>query len=140
MIERRKEKRVYGIAVRRITGRIRPGYTVAVINLSPSGALVEGQRPFPPGRRVDVHLAEDGLRVLIRALVTHCFVALVDAESITYRAGLLFEERVESRERQTPVVYSVPELDRPVVPTPGQPLPWSMHQAAESPQETGGRP
>ena len=140
MIERRKENRVYGTALRRITGRIRPGYPVAVINLSPSGALVEGQRPFPPGRRVDVHLAEDGLRVLIRALVTHCFVALVDAESITYRAGLLFEEGVESRERQTPVGYSVPELDPPFVPICGQSLPWFMHREVAPAHERDGRP
>jgi hypothetical protein len=140
MMERRKEKRVNGAAVRRITGRIRPGYAVEVVNLSPSGALVEGQRPFPPGRRVDVHLAEDGLRVLIRALITHCSVALMDAESITYRAGLLFEERVESRERQTPGVYSMPEVDPPFVSTNEQSLPGFMYRAGEPAQESGERP
>lgn len=122
-MERRKEQRVNGAAVRRISGRIRPGYAVVVINLSPSGALVEGARPLPPGRRVDVHLVEDDLRLLVRALVIRCSVAALDADSITYRAGLVFEERVDVRERQTPSVYRVPELEAPFVPVRGQSLP-----------------
>jgi hypothetical protein len=108
-MERRKEKRVNGAAVQRIAGRIRPGYAVVVINLSPSGALVEGARPLPPGRRVDVHLAEDELRILVRAQVIRCSVAALDADSITYRAGLVFEARLEMRDQQTPRIDRVVE-------------------------------
>ena len=139
-MERRREKRVNGSSVRQITGRVRPGYAVTVINLSPSGALIEGQRPLPPGRRVDVHLAEDDLRILVRALVIRCSVASLDAGSITYRAGLSFEERVEARERQTPDVYHVPETRQPLVPHHGQSLPGFMNGTVERVSENGERP
>lgn len=139
-MERRKESRVTGAAVRQIVGRIRPGYAVAVINLSPSGALVEGARPLPPGRRVDVHLAEDGLRVLVRAQVVRCSVATLDADSIIYRAGLSFQERLEIRERQTPGVYAVPDQDPPLLPACGQSLPGFLNRPGERPSDHGKRP
>ena len=139
-MERRKEQRVNGASVLRITGRIRPGYGVVVINLSPSGALVEGHRPLPPGRRVEVHLAEDDLRVLVRALVIRCSVAALDADSITYRAGLVFEERVEVRERQTPAVYRVPGLEPAFGLRPGQSLPNFMSGSLERLADNGKRP
>jgi hypothetical protein len=138
-MERRKESRVNGAAVRQIVGRIRPGYAVAVINLSPSGALVEGARPLPPGRRVDVHLAEDGLRVLVRAQVVRCSVATLDADSIIYRAGLSFQERLEIRERQTPGVYTVPGQDPPLLPSCGQSLPGFLKRPVERASDHGKR-
>lgn len=140
MIERRKEKRVTGVAVQRIAGRVRPGYAVTVIDLSPSGARVEGLRPLPPGRRVDVHLAEDGLRILVRALVTRCAVAVLDADSIVYHAGLLFEERVDVRERQTQIVYRVPETDPSFAAPHGQTLPEPTERSLERVSENGNRP
>ncbi len=139
-MERRKESRVNGAAVRQIAGRIRPGYAVVVINLSPSGALVEGPRPLPPGRRVDVHLAEGDLRVLVRAQVIRCSVATLDADSITYRAGLSFHERLEISERQTPCVYAVPAKDPPLVPMSEQSLPAFLNREVERTSEHGKRP
>ena len=83
-------------SVRSRPARIRGSHDVIVINLSASGALIEGSRPLRPGARVEVHLAIDPRDPVLPARVARCLVAAIDAErGITYRAALSFERRCE---------------------------------------------
>jgi hypothetical protein len=75
--------------------RLRAGRELAVIDVSISGALVEGTTRLLPGTHVDVHLTAAQGRVLVRARVIRCAVWMVTAEVITYRGGLAFDAAVE---------------------------------------------
>jgi hypothetical protein len=91
--ERRSDPRSWG---RSLSARIRGGHDVMVINLSASGALIEGSRPLRPGARVEVYLAGDPPDAVLPARVARCLVAAIDAEhGITYHAALSFERRFE---------------------------------------------
>ena len=110
MSERRAARRSSGARVREIAGRVRAGQDISVLDLSPSGALVEGGRPLCPGARIDVQLSRDGDRVNVPARVVRCLVAAIDAnEGVRYHAGLAFERRlVWLGEDATPPVSGLP--------------------------------
>ena len=91
MNERRRDSRVNGPTVRRISALVRPGQWVLVLDLSSSGALVAGRRPLRPGARVDVYFDTDGHRAAMQATVARCNVAAMDADRVIYHAGLSFE-------------------------------------------------
>jgi hypothetical protein len=94
MTERRRDPRSSGSRVRSITARVRAGHDVIVLDLSASGALIEGARPLPPGARIEVHLWLDAVRFVVTAQVVRCLVAAIDSEQgITYQAALSFEQR-----------------------------------------------
>jgi hypothetical protein len=79
-----------------MTGRIRGGHEIGFVDLSASGALIEGARPLRPGARVEVHLAVETKHVVLSARVVRCLVAAIDAEQgITYHAALSFEPRID---------------------------------------------
>ncbi len=72
--------------------RVRPGCDVIVVDLSTTGALVEGQWRFRPGSRCELALAFASGDVLVRAKVARCFVArLGRLTPVRYRAALAFE-------------------------------------------------
>ncbi len=75
--------------------RLRAGRELAVINVSPWGALVEGATRLLPGTNVDVHVTATQGRVLVRARVTRCAVWTVTADLVFYRGALLFSTPVE---------------------------------------------
>jgi hypothetical protein len=75
--------------------RLRAGRELAVINVSFSGALVEGTTRLLPGTHVDVHLTASQGRVLVRARVVRCAVWAVTAEVIQYRGALAFSASVD---------------------------------------------
>ena len=108
--ERRRDRRTTG---GRLCARIRAGHRLVIIDLSVSGALVEGRRPLRPDSRVDVHLECDAQRALVGARVLRCSVAAIDAESgVTYRAALAFSELCEwIREAMSPPAHAVPGVD-----------------------------
>jgi hypothetical protein len=94
--ERRSDPRWSGPRVRSITARIRGGHDIEVVDLSASGALIEGARPLRPGARIEMHLAFDTQRFVLPARVIRCLVAAIDAEQgITYQAALSFERRFD---------------------------------------------
>jgi hypothetical protein len=101
--------------VRSIAARVRAGHDVVVLDLSPSGALIAGARPLPPGARIDVQLSVAASRFVITAQVVRCSVAAIDAEQgITYQAGLSFERRFEwACEEETLTVSHMPEAFGP---------------------------
>ena len=113
--ERRGDPRLSGPRVRSITARVRGGHDIAVVDLSTSGALIEGSRPLRPGGRVEVHLAFDSQRVILPARVERCLVAAIDADrGITYHAALSFERRFDWLcEEETRAVSSLHEVCSP---------------------------
>lgn len=110
MSDRRAARRASGGRVREIAGRVRAGQDLCVLDLSPSGALVEGGRPLRPGARIDVQLSCGGDRVNVPARVVRCLVAAIDAdEGVRYHAGLAFEQRlVWLGEDPTPAASALP--------------------------------
>jgi hypothetical protein len=90
---------------------VRPGHAVAVVDLSPSGALIEGGRPLRPGARVQVQLDAGGARAALSARVVRCLVAAIDADrGVTYRAALAFDERCALiGEQPAPPGYAIPD-------------------------------
>ena len=124
MKERRRDTRVAGPLVRRLSALVRPGQWVVVIDLSPSGALVAGRRPLRPGGGVDVYFHAEGHRAAVRATVVRCAVAAMDADRVIYHAGLSFEQRAEwVRERRTPDGSILPDASLMPVAEPVHPLP-----------------
>jgi hypothetical protein len=103
VLERRRTAR------RRVAGdeplsqiRLRAGRQLAVIDISDSGLLAEGEMRLLPGTHVDVHLVTDEGRLLIRSRVVRAFVCHVSSSTIRYRGALAFDRPVQTT-LQTPV-------------------------------------
>jgi len=75
--------------------RLRGGREVAVLDLSPGGALVEGETRLLPGTHVDVHVMTPSGRVLVRSRVVRAFVSDVSSERVVYRSALAFDRHVD---------------------------------------------
>jgi hypothetical protein len=106
-VERRREERM---AAQGASALVRPGQRLFVVDVSASGALVEGGRPLRPGSDIEVQLETDARGGMVAAHVTRCSVAALHGESgITYRAALSFSESCDwVREILTPKGYPVP--------------------------------
>lgn len=100
--DRRGEARLAPGALR---ARVRPGHTLAIVDVSAAGALVEAGCQLRPGARIEVHLERDDERRMVRATVSRCSVSAIDARvGILYRAALCFIDRCEwVREMADPV-------------------------------------
>jgi len=112
MSDRRQEPRVAGGGV---CARIRLGHRLLVIDVSTSGALVEGPCPLRPGARVEVQLDTEIRGSMIAARVTRCVVSAIDPDAgVTYRSALAFAESCDwVREATTLAGYQEPELTTP---------------------------
>jgi hypothetical protein len=75
--------------------RLRGGRELVVVNVSITGALVEGTARLLPGTHLDVHLTATQGRLLVRARVLRCAVYAMTADVITYRGALAFGEPVD---------------------------------------------
>ncbi len=75
--------------------RLRLGRELSVIDVSTSGALVQGTTRLLPGTNVDVHVTASRGRVLVRARVVRCAVWEVTADAVQYRGALAFSVPVE---------------------------------------------
>ena len=75
--------------------RLRLGRELSVIDVSTSGALVQGPTRLLPGTHVDVHVTASQGRVLARARVVRCVVWAVTADVVQYRGALAFNTPVE---------------------------------------------
>lgn len=79
---------------------VRPGCEVVVVNLSSSGALVEGPYRFRPGGCCEMSLVLGDRDTVVRARVVRSFVArLARWAPVRYRAALSFECSVQMPER-----------------------------------------
>lgn len=75
---------------------LRPGCTVALIDLSASGALVQASRPLRPGARVHLQLVTSRRTFSLGAHVLRCTVWSLDVDGgVTYRGALQFEHRCD---------------------------------------------
>jgi hypothetical protein len=91
--DRRLEAR---LAAGSLRARVRPGHMLTVVDVSAAGALVEAGCQLRPGAQVEVHLERDDERRMVRAMVSRCSVATIDAQAgVLYRAALSFTERCE---------------------------------------------
>jgi hypothetical protein len=79
--------------LRRVKLRIGPELTV--VDISGSGVLVEGTARLAPGARIDVHVVPRSGRVLVRTTVVRAWVSGLRGDSMTYRAGLRFDQPVD---------------------------------------------
>jgi hypothetical protein len=70
--------------------RLRLGKELSVLDVSTSGALVQGTTRLLPGTNVDLHVTATQGRVLIRARVVRCTVCDVTADAVQYRGALAF--------------------------------------------------
>ena len=113
VIDRRKESRATGDAVRQISARIRPGLMVLLVDVSPCGALIAGARPLRPGARIEVQLERDADSSSLGARVVRCLVAAVTPDQVTYHAALAFEKRCEWVD-ETQGGHSVPMTREPI--------------------------
>lgn len=78
-----------------LRGRVKPGQSVRVINLSPRGALLESSRRLLPGSRIDVHLECCHFQHVTRATVVRCYIGLLLPHAVLFRAAIEFDRRLE---------------------------------------------
>jgi len=76
--------------------RLRGGRELFVNDLSPFGALLEGESRLLPNTHVDVHVTTKQGRILVRARVVRALVARLSADVVTYRAAVAFETAVDT--------------------------------------------
>jgi hypothetical protein len=72
--------------------RVRAGRELDVIDISSTGALVEGEARLLPGRHLDVHVVSSTGRTLARSRVVRAFVSALTSDRVLYRGALAFEQ------------------------------------------------
>jgi hypothetical protein len=76
--------------------RLRPGGDVVLVNLSNTGALVEGTFRFRPDARCELSVTDGACESTLCALVVRSFVARLDrAGPVRYRAAIRFDRIAE---------------------------------------------
>jgi len=101
LMNRRAGRRfVPGRAGGAFTCRLQPGAEATVVNLSSTGALVEGCCRLRPGSIVHARFGAALRGAVTTCRVTRCVVAALDGPSgISYQAGLSFVEPAEIADR-----------------------------------------
>ena len=99
--------------------RLRTGAELIVLNVSDTGALVEGTVRLLPGTRVDVHVVAQHGRVLVRCRVVRVWVSAVAADAIRYRGAFLFDQPIDA----APPGYRLPGDPHPSAGDEGNPYP-----------------
>jgi hypothetical protein len=76
--------------------RVRPGSEVIVVDLSSTGALLEGHSRLRPGGRCELTLALASGDITVRARVARCFVARLErGAAVRYRTAVAFERLID---------------------------------------------
>jgi len=75
-------------------GRLRPGRTARIIDVSPGGALIETDWRLLPGTKVELQVGDPVTLHRVKARLLRCHVTMVDRERIRYRGALVFEEQL----------------------------------------------
>jgi hypothetical protein len=86
--------------------RLRAGRELTVVDLSDSGALVEGSTRLLPGTHVDVHVVTRDGRTLVRSRVVRAYVCHVQADMVRYRGAVVFERAIDTRAAG----YAIPDI------------------------------
>ena len=96
-VERRRHERRRLLAAEPLAvARLRTGRELMVLDVSESGALVEGTPRLLPGTHLDLHLLTRHGRLLVRGRVTRAHVCHVAADVIRYRSAVAFESSVDT--------------------------------------------
>lgn len=82
-----------------VTGRIRPGLPIRVVDLSDGGGLIETSARLQPGARVELYLESTTWRARIRARVIRCAVGSLAPAHIVFRGALEFDTPLLRAER-----------------------------------------
>jgi hypothetical protein len=82
-----------------VSARVRPGHSATVLDLSDEGALIELTNRLLPGAGVDLQLGTADRVTTIHGRVVRCAVIHVRPSSISYRAAIVFEYPVPTRDR-----------------------------------------
>ena len=88
--------------------RLRAGRELTVVDISDTGALVEGTTRLLPGTHVEVHVITREGRTLVRSRVARASVHAITADTLRYRAALAFERRVNSTSHRVAATQSPP--------------------------------
>lgn len=99
--------------------RLRTGRELAVVDISPCGALVEGATRLLPGTHVDVHVVTRHGRVLVRMRVVRSSVWQLQADAVSYRTALAFDAAVDTEVEGYPLPIETPVIEG----GPGSPYP-----------------
>lgn len=86
-----------------LSARIVPGHQARLVDISPSGALVDTPLRLLPGTNVEVRLATRHQQIDVRGQVVRCMVTRV--APLVYRGAVRFDRRLqlfEDREQQLP--------------------------------------
>jgi hypothetical protein len=75
--------------------RVRAGRELAVINVSSTGVLVEGEARLLPGRHLDVHVVTAAGRTLVRSRVVRASVEGLWSDRVLYRGARMFDHSLE---------------------------------------------
>jgi hypothetical protein len=110
--------------------RLRTGRELVVVDLSPTGVLVEGPTRLLPNTHLDVHIVTRTGRVLVRCRVARASVCHVEADAIRYRAALAFDRHVD-----TAPGYGLPSSSADELATPGSGYPATVAAAFASGEE-----
>jgi hypothetical protein len=76
--------------------RLRGGREMLVVNISPCGALLEGESRLLPGTHIDVHVITRQGRVLVRARVVRASVCRLRADAVVYEGAIAFDSLVNT--------------------------------------------
>lgn len=93
---RRVEPEAHGV----LRVRIRPGHDALLLDLSCGGAAIETTHRLLPGTVVELQLEMQHQRACARGRVARCSVVRVEANRLSYRAALCFEEPIETMPRR----------------------------------------
>ena len=88
--------------------RLRTGRELAVVDISDTGALLEGAARLLPGTHVEVHVVTRDGRTLVRSRVARAWVFAVAADALRYRAALVFDARVNTAPSRVVATHSTP--------------------------------
>jgi len=122
-VERRASRRWARIEEHGIVlARVRPGYDVSLIDISPGGMLIECARRLMPGAGIELQLQREGRGVeIIRGRVLRCSIVRLRPDAVNYRGAIAFERRIEwlaDDDRE----YSVPSAESDVDPAHWEPV------------------
>ncbi len=76
--------------------RLRTGRELTVVNISASGALVEGLTRLLPNTHTDLHIVTRHGRVLVRTRVVRALVWRLERDRVCYRTALTFDTAVDT--------------------------------------------
>lgn len=125
LVDRRLDARFAQPAIAGMQAILRPGYAVSLVDLSSSGALIQGPRPLRPGARVHLQLMNGSRRLAIGAYVLRCSVASLDSrDGVQYRGALKFDHRCDILwEQDARDGYLFPSDERALAPAGGHDIP-----------------